>query len=154
MKKSFRGKLASGAQDTIRLSTNNGLTGYNIAKFQILPNEWGAATQEVSVQVFTTELTDAGAVRTPSNVIDFRDPTLLAVACQTYNLSANTAGDTPVVVFDNMTFNQDIFVLAFDADGNAINYYLELEQVKLNANEATVATLKDMRAGPDTNFGP
>ena len=34
------------------------------------------------------------------------------------------------------------------------NYYIELEQVKLDLNEATVATLKDMRAGPDTNFGP
>jgi hypothetical protein len=26
-----------------------------------------------------------------------------------------------------------------------MNYYLELEQVKLDLNEATVATLKDMR---------
>ena len=29
--------------------------------------------------------------------------------------------------------------------GKTMNYYIELEQVKLDLNEATVATLKDMR---------
>lgn len=137
--KSFRGKLASGAQETISLHTNNGSTGYRITKFQILPDAWGAATQEISVQVYTIP------GKTASNAIDFSDNTLLAVACQTYNLSANTAGDVPVVVFDNVTFNQDIYVVAFDADGNAVNYHIELEQVKLNLDENTVATLKDIR---------
>ena len=59
------------------------------------------------------------------------------------------------VVFDNVKFNQDIYITHQDeAVGQSFNYYLELEQVKLDLNEATVATLKDMRAGPDTNFGP
>ena len=35
MIKSFRGQLADEEQDTIRLSTKNGLTGYKINKFQI-----------------------------------------------------------------------------------------------------------------------
>ena len=53
-----------------------------------------------------------------------------------------------------MTFNQDIFVTIDDSQNVAgANFYLELEQVKLSKDEATVATLKDMRAGPDTNFG-
>ena len=30
------------------------------------------------------------------------------------------------------------------------NYYLELEQVKLSKDEATMATLKDMRSGPSS----
>ena len=54
-----------------------------------------------------------------------------------------------------MTFNQDIFISAAELVGSLpINYIIELEQVKLSRDEATVATLKDMRAGPDTNFGP
>ena len=39
MIKSFRGKLADGGQDRIRLSTNDGLTGYKITKFELLPAE-------------------------------------------------------------------------------------------------------------------
>ena len=31
------------------------------------------------------------------------------------------------------------------ADAGPVNYYIELEQVKLDLSEATVATLKDMR---------
>ena len=41
-----------------------------------------------------------------------------------------------------------------DNTDKIMNIYLELEQTKLSKDEATVATLKDMRAGPDTNFGP
>jgi hypothetical protein len=33
--KSFRGKLADGEQERISLSTNNGLTGYRVTKFQL-----------------------------------------------------------------------------------------------------------------------
>jgi len=139
MIKTFRGKVLSGGEDTILLHTNDGSVGYKIHKLQILPSEWGAATQEVSVQVYTV------SGETASNVIDFNNNRLLAVACQTYNLSANIAGDVPVVVFDNMIFNQDIFVVAFDADGNPVNYYIELEQVKLNLDESSVATLKNLK---------
>ena len=44
-------------------------------------------------------------------------------------------------------FNQDIYVTAVDASGSnrATNYYLELEQFKLNDIETTMATLKDIR---------
>ena len=50
-------------------------------------------------------------------------------------------------IFDNMTFNQDIYVTYKDDEtaGKFINYYIELEQVKLDLNENTVATLKDIR---------
>ena len=50
------------------------------------------------------------------------------------------------VVFDNVVINQDIFVTHTDTNANIpINYYLELEQIALSDNEATVATVKDMR---------
>jgi len=42
-----------------------------------------------------------------------------------------------------MTFNQDVYVTA--ATDESINYYIEMEQVKLALDENTVATLKDIR---------
>ena len=45
-----------------------------------------------------------------------------------------------------MTFNQDIYVTVSSLVGNPyVIYYLELEQVKLDLSENTVATLKDIR---------
>ena len=46
----------------------------------------------------------------------------------------------------NEIFNQDIYITHVDSDASApINYYIELEQIKLDLNENTVATLKDIR---------
>ena len=158
MKKTFRGLLADGDVQQIRLSTNDGLTGYKILKFQLIPNlPVTSSAAEHVCQVFTTENDETAQPRTASTTVNFDDPTLLGVAL--WAGSKNPASNVPSpfidVIFDNMTFNQDIFVTHVDADGDlAVNYYLELEQVKLSKDEATVATLKDMRAGPDTNFGP
>ena len=45
-----------------------------------------------------------------------------------------------------MTFNQDIYVTNKDANGSKpVNYYLELEVIKLSEDQAMVATLKDIR---------
>ena len=51
------------------------------------------------------------------------------------------------VLFDNKKFNQDIFVTHKNLHGDAspCNYYVELEQFKLSVDEASVATLRDMR---------
>ena len=44
------------------------------------------------------------------------------------------------------SFNQDIYVTMKDSStGESCNYYIELEQMKLNLDEQTVATLKDIR---------
>jgi hypothetical protein len=137
--KSFRGKIASGDTEQIALHTNNGTTGYKIKTLQIMPHSWGGVTGEYTVKVHTIP------GKTASADIDFSDQTLIAVACQTYNTSANIAGDIPVVVFDNITFNQDIYILAHDNDSSPVNYHIELEVVKLDLNENTVATLKDIR---------
>jgi len=49
------------------------------------------------------------------------------------------------VVFDQEIFNQDIYVTQQCLQSGDVNYYIELEQVKLNVDESTVATLKDIR---------
>ena len=141
--KSFRGKIADGGQDTIVLHTNTGSTGYRIVKFEIISESpvTGGAAEHV-VQVWKIQQA------TPSTLtveIDFSDNTLLAAA--TWSGSDNPLYQSQQqVVFDNEIFNQDIYVTHTNTDGSAAcNYYIELEQIKLDLNENTVATLKDIR---------
>tara|TARA_Y100000004_G_C8592007_1_gene276872 strand:- start:24 stop:452 length:429 start_codon:yes stop_codon:yes gene_type:complete len=139
MIKSFRGQLKDAQIKKIRLSTNNGLTGYRIVKFKIIENSPGVGNSENLVQLYAQ---DPG---TASTTINFDNPLLLAIAF--WNTNASTATINETIVFDNVKFNQDIYIAHKDVTGSAetVNYYLELEQVKLDINEATVATLKDMR---------
>ena len=144
MKKSFRGLLADGDVKQIRLSTNDGLTGYRIVKFQGIPHQPGSNNGEHTLQLFTTDKDDTQTLRVASNTVNFDDPTLLGVVALSTH-SANMLYNE-VIIFDNMTFNQDIYITCHENVAAAsCNFYLELEQVKLDINEATVATLKDMR---------
>ena len=139
MIKSFKGQIADGGQETIRLGTIRGEIGYRIKKYAIIPSDPANTSNESIVKVFTVE---PAAV---SETVNFNDPTLLAVAFYSGNTAASAPQDM-VVIFDNTVFTQVIHLThATDAGSAPINYYLELEQVKLSLNEATVATLKDMR---------
>ena len=138
--KSFRGKLADLTQDTIVLHTNTGSTGYRIKKFQIIAALPGNQTQESVVKIYKIEQTG-----TPTAEIDFSDNTLLGVAYYRDN-NNDIYPSSSEIIFDNEIFNQDIYVThKDDAVGQEINYYIELEQIKLDLNENTVATLKDIR---------
>ena len=140
MNKSFRGKLADGDTITIRLSTNNGLVGYRIHKFQLFATDPGTSGFELVSQIYTQK------PATATNVVNFDDPTLLAAAYYGDSSAVGATEANQTVVFDNTVFNQDIFLTMVDANTTVPgNYYLELEQIKLDLGEATVATLKDMR---------
>jgi len=140
--KTFRAKMALFTQDTISLHTNNGSTGYRIKKFEIIPEApGGSSSVEHVLKIYSVAQTG-----TPDATVDMSDNTLLAVAYLENRANASSA--TNIIIFDNMVFNQDIYVTAADTDGAATvpaNYYIELEQVKLDLNENTVATLKDIR---------
>ena len=140
MIKTYRGKLASSDTVRIRLSTQDGLTGYRIVKFQLFPPSPGATSYENVVQVLSEKPSSV------SSTVNFDNPLLIAAG---YIEGNNSSAETDMinVFFDSVKFNQDIYVTNYDVDGDteAINYYLELEQVRLDLNEATVATLKDMR---------
>jgi len=141
MIKTFRGVIASGEEDTIALHTNDGSTGYRIKKFSIINQSVATKTVELVAKIYTI------AGKTSSIfTVDFSDQTLLAVAYYQDN-NASTATSTEVIIFDQETFNQDIYIVAAEGTGSndPINYYLELEQVKLDMMENTVATLKDIR---------
>ena len=140
MIKSFRGKIDNEAIQTIRLSTNDGLTGYKITKFQLFPDNPGTTDVEHVVKIFSVPQTG-----TPDNAIDYNNPTLLASG---YLVDSNSVANSTIlnVVFDNVISNQDMFITHKEAlDGQPVNWYIEMEQIRLNLNEATVATLKDMR---------
>ena len=137
----FKGKLADTQVETIRLSNNKGDIGYKIRKFQAMPEDPGAAIGEHTVQLFSVKPADDPYT---STTVNFDNPLLLGVV----SLSTHSGNllYNEVIIFDNVTFNQDIFITHTDrAASAACNYYIELEQFKLAKDEAAVATLKDMR---------
>jgi len=140
MIKTFRGLLADEEQDTIRLSTNDGLTGYKIVKFEMMANTPGVVEIANVIKIYTRKQTSVDAV------VDFDDQGLLAAGYLESHGAIQDANYRTNVVFESQIINQDIFITHKDVKtGEACNYYLELEQVKLDVGEASVATLKDMR---------
>jgi len=139
--KTFRGVIATNTTDTIVLHTNDGSIGYRIVKFQVIPIIPENVNEENTMQIFSVK---ANAVSAASNgEINFSDQTLLAVSYYSSATGTQAAPEDTTVIFDNAIFNQDIFV-GSKSTAN-MNYYLELEQIKLDLNENTVATLKDIR---------
>jgi len=139
---SYRGLLADGAQERILLSTKKGEVGYRIIKFQLLPNTPGDVNQDSTVQIFTIEQTSV--VQT----INFSNTTLLGAATYGSDDGTYSNNDRYAVIFDNVIINQDIFVTHKDqAVGESINYYIELEVIKLSEHDAMVTTIQNIRNG-------
>ena len=141
--KTFRGQLADGGQEKIILHTNDGSTGYRIVKFQLFPVKPGGTNHiENVVQIWKES---QSSVPTTNPDVDFSDNRLLAAAYLVDDVNM-ASGPLEVVIFDKEIFNQDIYVTHTDVNGTlGVNYYIELEQMKLDLNENTVATLKDIR---------
>jgi len=148
--KTFRGLLGTAVNynpdsHKIRLATNNGSTGYRIVALKLMPYDFGASTSEMEgiVKVYKV---DPG---TPTPTIDFSDNTLLAAAIMSADSNANTNGVSFTTVFDNEIFNQDITITYYNNKTGELaafmNYYIELEQIKLALDESTVATLQNIR---------
>ena len=139
-KLSYKGKLAIGEQDRIKLSTINGKRGYKINKFQIISTTPGTGNVELVSKI--TKVTDTNIGPTAK----FTDADLLGVAF--YSGNENAAYPfSETIIFDNEKFNQDIFVSMADADGGTVpgNYYIELETMNLSDLETTMLTLKSLR---------
>jgi hypothetical protein len=141
--KSFRGLMTTDAggdsTDMIPLSTNNGAIGYQITKLQIIPKDPTDVSNEAVFQIFSipTDSTDE---------IDFSNSTLLGCAHYSNHSSGTLYAEDSTIIFDNMKFNQDVYLTCkTDVGSKSINYYIEMEQLKLALDENTVATLKDIR---------
>ena len=60
--------------------------------------------------------------------------------------SAEANPEDRSIIFDKEIINQDIFITAaVSSSADPTNYYLELEQIKLDSNETAVATLKNIK---------
>ena len=141
MIKTFRGLIVSDAQDTILLHTNDGSVGYRIVHFSVMSTAPGAIEAANAVKIYKVSQT------TITDTIDFSDQTLLAAADFRQHTNENYGITGNVIMFEREIFNQDIYITNKEQSQNvgALNYYIELEQIKLDINANTVATLKDMR---------
>ena len=146
MIKSYKGLMADSTQERIRLGTPQGKIGYKIVKFDIMGHQLGdGGDQEHVVMLWKTDHSGDLATNVTSRP-DFSDQTLLGAAFLVNDISSQLNYSTSVI-FDTEIFNQDIFVTLRDVAGSeSCNYYIELEQVKLNENEALVAIVKNLRA--------
>ena len=147
--KTFRGLIADEAQDTVVLHTNDGSMGYKIVKMQIMtniPHVAGTDTEHI-VMVWKVPRSSAELTSTVTTNPDFSDNELLAVGLSLNDVTGSGHGYWEDVIFDNEIFNQDIYITHRDEGGSTVacNYYLEIEQFKLDLNESTVASLKDIR---------
>jgi len=138
--KTFRGLLAHGGQDRIRLSTIKGKVGYKIIKFQIITKNPTSVAAEAVYKITKKSLSTITAA------VDFTNNDLLAVGFYTANTSP-TAPANEHIIFDNEIFNQDIFISYTDNYGSTEpgNYYIELEVIPLASDEAAITTVKAMR---------
>ena len=137
---SFRGLLADGDQETIALRTNDGSTGYRIKSFKVIPFKPVTTANECVMQIWKIEQTAI------SSDIDFSNQVLLGVGIYSNQTDSTYYPDDMTIAFDNEKFNQDIYITHKNETGSgACNYYIELEQMKLDLNENTVATLKNIR---------
>tara|TARA_Y100000034_G_scaffold37144_1_gene45673 strand:+ start:170 stop:610 length:441 start_codon:yes stop_codon:yes gene_type:complete len=144
MIKTFRGLLADGGQDRIRLGTIQGKVGYKIIKFQIIQETVSQQSSESLVQIWKTEVV---TVPTASATVDFTDPDLLGVAYLTHHDNSAYGITNDIIIFDNEIFNQDIYVTHTDNQQSyACNYYLELEVIQLSDQAAEYTTIKDIRS--------
>ena len=140
MIKTFRGLLADGGQDRIRLQTIKGKVGYKIIKFQVITEAVSTASVEHVLKIYKSLQASI------TGTVNFTDSDLLGVAIA---LSGADAANNPIsttIVFDNEIFNQDIYITHTDIEvGKSCNYYIELEVIPLDDAGAEYTTLKDMR---------
>jgi len=144
MIKTFRGLMLDNTEEKISLHTNDGKTGYRITKFSVVGEKPGASNYEGVMQIWSVKQ-GIDAATAASSDINFDDSTLLGVGLYLADSNATAYPTDVVVVFDRQIFNQDIYITYQDLQSGNCNYYLELEQVPLDLNESTVATLQSIR---------
>ena len=135
---SYKGKMNDNTKEKIFLQTNDGLTGYQIHKFQLMPKD-PEEDIRATVKIYSIDQD------TIDENIDFSDASLLAAGI----IRGGTGVGQPlteVTIFDNIKVNQNIFVTVKGSSYTVpVNYYIELKESKLSLDEQSVATLKNIR---------
>ena len=125
---SFRGLLADGGEDRIRIEGATGEIAWRITKFQALPTTCNVDI-ESTIKIYRES--QAGAI---DELIDFRDDELLAGGIYTQHSDAHGSPEDWTVIFDNALFVRNIYVtLKGVTYTKSLNYYIELEEIKVGA---------------------
>jgi len=127
---SFRGLLGDGGQDEINLERQNVNLAYRIVKFGLMPKTPGGDDSEFVGKIYREEQSSVNAT------VDFSLPDLLAAGYINNHTGASYYNLAHVIVFDNILFSRNIYVTMNDGAGadNSCNYYLEIEEVPVNAS--------------------
>ena len=141
---SFRGLLGDGAQDEINLERSDANLAYRIIKFEGLPEKPFTQDLEAVVKIYRKKQTSV------DGEIDFTDQSLLAALTQKWLAGASDGGVAATTIFDNTLFSRNIFVTHSDVSSDrTYNYYIEIEEVPVNAS-----TLMQIKLGTArTNIG-
>jgi len=126
---SFKGLLADGQHRKIGIQGSVGSIAWRITKFQTMTNAPKTSDHVGITKLWREEPTSASITAT---TIDFDEDKLLACSLwREGNLL--TEMQTTTVIFDNALFVRNLWVSTVDADGSVgMNYYIELEEVKLS----------------------
>jgi len=126
---SFRGLLKDGEQEEINIEGSVGAIAWRITKFQIMPENPHNANVVNHVMKLLRNF--------PSSItatVNFGDAELLGVATYTEDPGVRDMAGYGIVIFDNDLFNRNIFITNKELHNNlAGNYYIELEEVTVNA---------------------
>ena len=125
---SFRGFLADGGQDRIRIEGATGEIAWRITKFEVIGGAPGVSSYETVLKIYREEQSSVTAT------IDFSDDELLASASYAHASSGDLGLVANSVIFDNALFVRNIYINN-KATGTSLpmNYYIELEEVKVSA---------------------
>jgi hypothetical protein len=137
----YKGIIAEGLEEKIKLSTLDGKRGYRINKFQTIIEQPGVSDYETTTKIYKKPQ-GAG-----STTIDFTESDLLAVTYMEDTASHVNIPSPVYIIMDQEVFNQDIYVSTASVTGTPrVNYYIELETVSLSDTQTTQLTLKNLRA--------
>jgi len=125
---SFKGLIDSSGQDEINIEGSVGAIAWRITKFELLPYEPSATSQESIIKIYREKHS------TVDRIIDFSDNELLGAAIWSHMSALGDDAINTAVIFDNALFVRNIWVTHLDPVGtNQCNYYIELEEVTVSA---------------------
>ncbi len=126
---SFRGLLADGKQRKIRIQGPVGAIAWRITKFQGASTTPGAVEAANVLKVYRESQSSIDAT------VDFTDAELIAAIDFRQHTNENYGVTANIIIFDNALFSRDLYVTQKDVADNDVplNYYLELEEVKVSA---------------------
>jgi len=145
---SFRGLLADGAQERIRIQGSVGSIAWRIIKFNLMLKTYTGNDRIHGVSIWREE---QSSVSTSTVSINFDDDELLAAAVASWDTTQPQLS-AQAIIFDNQLFIRNIWIThTEESGGGECNYYLELEEVKLSAAgmaQLSVATARRLGLNP------